>query len=97
MVHASTGNECKLNVRSGPEVAPANNLATLNCANYTTCTHAAGESPCGPYVSGGQYDCVGPEGAQVTDDRWVEVDWRTPAKSYVAVACAAFAHTTDSP
>ncbi|MBK1787017.1 hypothetical protein JHE00_22050 [Prauserella sp. ASG 168] len=89
LVHASGQNACKLNVRSGPDVS-STALITLTCANYTTCAHASKDQPCGPYVEGGVYSCVGANGAQVTDNRWAEVAWRAPQRSYVAVSCAAF-------
>ncbi|MFD2397020.1 hypothetical protein ACFSVJ_09695 [Prauserella oleivorans] len=89
-MHATPNNACKLNVRDGTTMA-ADKLVTLTCDNYTTCVHAESpEQPCGPYVVGGTYSCVGPDDTQVTDNRWVEVAWRAPEKSYVAVACAAF-------
>ncbi|PXY24026.1 hypothetical protein [Prauserella flavalba] len=90
LVHASTQNACKLNVRAGTDVgSPA--LTTLTCANYTTCVNASSsDQPCGPYLQGGVYTCVGANGSQVTDNRWAEVAWRAPERSYVAVACAAF-------
>lgn len=88
LVHASPVNDCKLNVRAGSDVG-ATLLTTLTCANYTTCV-SAGDTPCGPYVSGGVYSCLGADGKQVTDNRWAEVAWRAPQKSYVALACAAF-------
>lgn len=90
LVHATTANACKLNVR---EAADLNGkaLTTLNCGNYTTCAQAPIEgSPCGPLVVGGTYTCVGPNNTQVTDDHWAEVAWRSPERAYVAAACAAF-------
>ncbi|WP_246256794.1 hypothetical protein [Amycolatopsis anabasis] len=90
LVHASPNNGCKLNVRAGTAVTAAL-LHTLTCANYTTCAHAeAGQPPCGPYLTGGTYTCVGPDGKQVTDTRWAEVVWRAPQTAYVSVACSAF-------
>lgn len=88
LVHANAVNECNLNVRTGPDLT-ARALTTLTCDNYTTCSHAGGADPCGPYVVGGTYSCVGPEGTQVTDNRWAEVAYRAPEAAYVAVACAA--------
>lgn len=88
LVHASPANECKLNVRAGADVG-STLLTTLTCANYTTCEHA-GDEPCGPYVTGGVYTCVGGDNKSVTDNRWAEVAWRAPQKSYIAVSCAAF-------
>lgn len=88
LVHASPANDCKLNVRASTDVG-STLVTTLTCANYTTCGNA-GETPCGPYVTGGGYTCVGTDGKQVTDSRWAEVAWRAPQKSYIAVACAAF-------
>ncbi|WP_236790445.1 hypothetical protein [Amycolatopsis sp. GM8] len=88
LVHALPGNDCRLNVRAGTDAGTAL-LATLTCVNYTTCASAS-ETPCGPYVTGGIYSCVGADGKQITDTRWAEVAWRTPQKSYVAVGCAAF-------
>ncbi|TVT51617.1 hypothetical protein FNH05_14505 [Amycolatopsis rhizosphaerae] len=88
MVHATAANDCRLNVRAGADVG-STLLGTLTCLNYTTCVHA-GDLPCGPYVTGGVYSCVGPDGRQITDTRWAEVGFRAPEKSYVAVACAAF-------
>ncbi|HVW44387.1 MAG TPA: hypothetical protein VHC18_23860 [Amycolatopsis sp.] len=88
LVHATPANDCKLNVRAGTDVG-STLLTTLTCVNYTTCVNAA-DTPCGPYVTGGVYTCAGSDGKQVTDDRWAEVAWRAPQKSYVAVACAAF-------
>ncbi|MCP2235209.1 hypothetical protein [Prauserella halophila] len=60
------------------------------CDNYTTCSNAGGAEPCGPYVVGGTYSCVGAGGTQVTDNRWARVTYRAPEAAYVAVACAAF-------
>jgi hypothetical protein len=88
LVHATPENDCKLNVRAGSDVG-STLLTTLTCVNYTTCT-SAGDTPCGPYVAGGVYTCVGPNKAKVTDNRWAEVAWRAPQKSYIAVGCAAF-------
>ncbi|WP_312871936.1 hypothetical protein [Amycolatopsis acididurans] len=88
LVHASPMNECKLNVRAGTDVG-STLLTTLTCDNYTTCTHA-GDTPCGPYVTGGVYTCVDGDNKSVTDNRWAEVAWRAPQKSYIAVSCAAF-------
>jgi hypothetical protein len=88
LVHASPANDCKLNVRAGAD-AGATLLGTLTCTNYTTCASAS-EVPCGPYVTGGVYSCVGPDKKQISDTRWAEVAWRTPQKSYVAVGCAVF-------
>lgn len=90
LVHATKNNECRLNVRALPDME-GTALTTLTCANYTTCVHAkSGEKPCGPYVKGGKYSCVGPDNTQVTDNRWAEVAWRSPEPAYVAVACAEF-------
>ncbi|MBB3052998.1 hypothetical protein FHS23_004041 [Prauserella isguenensis] len=89
LVHANAVNECNLNVRTGPNLE-SSALTTLTCDNYTTCRHAGGAEPCGPYVVGGTYSCVGTDGTQVTDDRWAEVTYRAPEVAYVAVACAAF-------
>jgi hypothetical protein len=88
LVHASPANDCRLNVRAGTDVG-SSLLGTLTCLNYTTCAHAA-DVPCGPYVTGGVYTCVGADGKQLTDNRWAEVSWRTPQQSYVAAGCAAF-------
>lgn len=88
LVHASPQNECRLNVRAAADVGSAL-LGTLNCTSYTTCVGTA-DTPCGPYVTGGEYTCVGADGKQVTDHQWAEVTWRAPQKSYVAVACAVF-------
>ncbi|MTD59171.1 hypothetical protein GKO32_35080 [Amycolatopsis sp. RM579] len=88
LVHASPVNDCKLNVRTGAD-AGATLLTTLTCVNYTTCASAS-DVPCGPYVTGGVYSCVGADGKELTDNRWAEVSWRVPQKSYVAVGCAAF-------
>jgi len=90
LVHANTVNKCKLNVRAGSELA-SQLLHTLTCTNYTTCVQPAEkDAPCGKPVVGGKYSCVGPDGKQVTDDRWAPVAWRTPQTAYIAVACAAF-------
>lgn len=88
LVHASPQNDCKLNVRAGADVG-STLLATLSCTNYTTCVSAT-DVPCGPYATGGVYTCVGSDGKQLTDNRWAEVAWRAPQKSYVAVGCAVF-------
>ena len=88
LVHATPANDCKLNVRAGSDVG-STLLTTLTCVNYTTCAAANGV-PCGPYVTGGVYSCAGADGKQVSDNRWAEVGWRAPQKSYIAVACAAF-------
>jgi hypothetical protein len=88
LVHAAPQNDCKLNVRAGADVGSAL-LGTLTCANYTTCVSAS-DVPCGPYVTGGVYSCAGPDDKQLTDNRWAEVAWRAPQKSYVAVGCAVF-------
>ncbi len=88
LVHASPANDCRLNVRAAADPGSAL-LGTLTCNNYTTCVSAT-DVPCGPYVTGGEYSCVGADGKQVKDNRWAEVAWRTPQKSYVAVACAVF-------
>lgn len=88
LVHALPQNACKLNVRSGAD-AGATLLATLTCDNYTTCASSS-DVPCGPYVTGGIYTCVGADGKSVTDTRWAQVAWRAPQSAYVAVACAAF-------
>ncbi|MEU6642524.1 hypothetical protein ABZ863_08225 [Saccharomonospora sp. NPDC046836] len=90
LVRASEQNECRLNVRTGPEVSSPI-LTTLSCVNYTTCVNAEStDLPCGPYVEGGEYSCVGADGEQVTDNRWADVAWRAPQPSYVAVSCATF-------
>ncbi|SFP83107.1 hypothetical protein SAMN05421810_103547 [Amycolatopsis arida] len=90
LVHATENNGCKLNVRAAAGTS-APILVTLSCVNYTTCGHAEpGAAPCAPYVVGEKYGCVGPDGTQVTDDRWAAVAWRAPEPAYVAVACAAF-------
>ncbi|MCR3719504.1 MULTISPECIES: hypothetical protein [Prauserella salsuginis group] len=89
LVHANAVNECRLNVRTGPDPS-ASALTTLTCDNYTTCSNAGGAEPCGPYVTGGTYSCVGADGAQVTDNRWAQVAYRAPEAAYVAVACAEF-------
>lgn len=93
MVHASKQNACKLNLREKPDMS-ARALVTLSCENYTTCKHADQDSPkCGPYVVGGRYSCVGANGKQVTDNRWVEVTYRGPkTPTYAAASCAAFRH-----
>ncbi|GAB3578291.1 hypothetical protein GCM10027445_45290 [Amycolatopsis endophytica] len=89
LVHASTQNECKLNVRAGADVG-SSLLHTLTCTNYTTCVHAPERDlPCGQLVTGGVYSCVGADGKQLTDNRWAEVLWRSPQQSFVAVGCAA--------
>lgn len=88
LVHANAANECNLNVRTGPNL-DARALTTLTCDNYTTCSEAGGAEPCGPYVVGGTYSCVGSGGTQVTDNRWARVEYRAPEAAYVAVACAA--------
>ncbi|GAA1968638.1 hypothetical protein [Amycolatopsis minnesotensis] len=88
LVHANADNACRLNVRAGSEVTSAN-LTTLSCDNYTTCAHADAKDPCGPFVVGGKYSCVGPKGAQVNDNRWAEVLYRAPQRAYVAIACGA--------
>ncbi|MDQ0378339.1 hypothetical protein [Amycolatopsis thermophila] len=90
LVHASTQNDCKLNIRAGADVGSAL-LHTLSCTNYTTCVHAPERDlPCGQVVTGGTYTCVGADGKQLTDNRWAEVLWRSPEKSFVAAGCAAF-------
>lgn len=90
LVHATENNDCRLNVRALPDLE-GTALTTLTCDNYTTCANAGeGAKPCGPYVVGGRYSCVGPDNTQVTDNRWAKVKWRSPKESYVAVACAAF-------
>ncbi|KAA9161141.1 hypothetical protein FPZ12_015420 [Amycolatopsis acidicola] len=88
LVHATPENECKLNVRAGTDVGSPL-LGTLTCDNYTTCTNV-GDVQCGPFVTGGVYSCVGADKKQLTDNRWAEVNWRSPQKSYIAVGCAAF-------
>ncbi|TWH22714.1 hypothetical protein [Prauserella rugosa] len=93
LVHAAEVNECRLNVRTGPEVG-ASALTTLTCDNYTTCVQS-GSEPCAPYVVGGTYSCVGSDGEQVTDNRWAEVAYRAPERAYVAVSCAAFLELPD--
>ncbi|WP_040405788.1 hypothetical protein [Amycolatopsis nigrescens] len=88
LVHANAVNGCKLNVRGGTTTT-APTLVTLTCANYTSCTRAPVEqAPCGPFETGGEYTCVAPDGKAVKDNRWVEVEWRAPQKSYVAFSCA---------
>ncbi|QWF80644.1 hypothetical protein [Amycolatopsis sp. CA-230715] len=88
LVHANADNACRLNVRTGAEVTSAT-LTTLTCDNYTTCAHADPKVPCGPFVVGGKYSCVGPKGVQLTDNRWAEVLYRAPQRAYVAIACGA--------
>ncbi|HVV13980.1 hypothetical protein [Amycolatopsis sp.] len=88
LVHATPENECKLNVRAGSDVG-SRLLGTLTCDNYSTCKQS-GDVPCGPYVTGGVYSCVGADKKQLTDNRWAEVAWSSTQKSYIAVGCAAF-------
>ncbi|WP_236808397.1 hypothetical protein [Amycolatopsis albispora] len=91
LVHATVTNDCKLNVRTEPQLS-GTLLATLTCVNYTTCVNleTAPEEPCGKPVVGGEYTCVGGKNTQVKDNRWLEVAWRAPKPSYVAAACASF-------
>ena len=90
LVHATAGNNCRLNMRTAPSTASAV-VATLTCENYTQCRNADQDSPpCGPYVVGGDYTCVGADGREADDNHWIEVAYRAPAPDYVAAACAAF-------
>lgn len=91
LVHATPQNECKLNLREGPDMT-TKAITTLSCDNYTTCKKADASKPaCGPYTVGGRYSCVGANGKQVVDNRWVEVTYRgANLPSYAAASCAAF-------
>ncbi|MGC7093401.1 hypothetical protein ACPZ19_01930 [Amycolatopsis lurida] len=91
LVNATVTNDCKLNVRTEPQLS-GTLLTTLSCVNYTTCVHleTSPEEPCGKPVVGGEYTCVGGKNTQVKDNRWLEVAWRAPKTSYVAAACANF-------
>ncbi|PWV85793.1 hypothetical protein SAMN05421630_102169 [Prauserella marina] len=90
LVRATQNNDCKLNVRAGADTGSPI-LHTLTCDNYTTCVQADEQSqPCGPYVVGGDYSCVGADNKQVYDNKWAEVSWRSPEPAYVAVSCAFF-------